>query len=89
MDHNLLEIGEGAAIGSDVHMAGHTFEAGVLKTAPIKIGPRAMIGVGSWIGIGVEIGEGAQVGALSVVPKYRVIEPGAVYMGTSTRRADL
>lgn len=81
MDHNLLEIGEGAAIGSDVHLAGHTYERGFVKTAPVRIGAEVMIGVGSWIGIGVEIGDGAQVGALSVVPKYRVIEAGAVYTG--------
>ncbi len=88
MDHNLLEIGDGATIGSDVHLAGHTYESGVVKTVPIRIGAGAMIGVGSWIGIGVEIGEGAQVGVLSVVPKYRVIQPGAVYTGTSARRAE-
>ena len=89
MDHNLLEIGDWATIGSDVHLAGHTFEAGMVKTAPVRIGARAMIGVGSWIGIGVEIGEGAQVGALSVVPKYRVIEPGAVHTGGSEGRVDV
>lgn len=88
MDHNLLEIGDGAAIGSDAHLAGHTFEAGVVKTAPIRIGAGATIGVGSWVGIGVEIGQGAQVGALTVVPKYRVIEAGAIYTGLLARGAD-
>lgn len=89
MDHNLLEIGDGVAIGSDAHLSGHVFEAGVVKTAPIRIGAGATIGVGSWIGIGVEIGQGAQVGALSVVPKYRTIEAGAVHTGTSWRPTDL
>jgi non-ribosomal peptide synthetase-like protein len=86
MDHNLIELGDGVVIGSDVHLAGHTVEAGVVRTAAVRIGRAATIGIGSVIGIGVVVGEGAQVGALSVVPKYRLLEPGSVYAGAPARR---
>lgn len=88
MDHNLIEIGDGAVVGSDVHLAGHTVEAGVVRTAGVRIGRDATIGVGSVIGIGVVVGDGAHVGALSVVPKYRVLEPGSVYVGAAVRRLE-
>jgi acetyltransferase-like isoleucine patch superfamily enzyme len=86
MDHNLIELGDGVVVGSDVHLAGHTVEAGVVRTAPVRIERNATIGIGSVIGIGVVVGEGAQVGALSVIPKYRSLEPGSVYIGAAGRR---
>lgn len=88
MDHNLIELGDGVVVGSDVHLAGHTVEAGIVRTARIRIGRNATIGIGSVIGIGVVIGEGAQVGALSVVPKYQLLEPGSTYAGPSLRRLE-
>lgn len=87
-DHNLLEIGEGAIIGSDVHMSGHTVEGGVVKTAAVRVGRNVTIGIESVIGIGVEIGDGAQVGALSFVPKFERLEAGKTYVGIPARPAD-
>jgi acetyltransferase-like isoleucine patch superfamily enzyme len=84
-DHNLLEIGDGAVIGSDVHMSGHTVERGVVKTAGVRVGRNVTIGVESVIAIGVEIGDGAQVGALSYVPKFARLEPGHTYVGIPVR----
>jgi len=84
-DHNLLEIGDGAVIGSDVHMSGHTVERGVVKTAAVRIGDKVTIGVESVIEIGAEIGDGAQVGALSFVPKFARLEPGRTYVGIPVR----
>lgn len=87
-DHNLLDIGDGAVIGSDVHMSGHTVERGVVKTAGVRIGRNVTIGVESVVAIGVEIGDGAQVGALSLVPKFARLEAGHTYVGIPVRRAD-
>ncbi len=81
MDHCLLDLGDHVVIGSDVHLSGHTVEQGVVKTAPVRIGANVTVGVGSVIGIGVEIGPDCQVGALSVVPKFRVLEAGGTYAG--------
>ena len=80
-DYNLLEFGDDVVIGGDVHLSGHTVEAGVLKTARVRIGDNVTIGAGSVIEIGVEIGSDAQVGALSVVPKHVTLEGGRVYVG--------
>jgi acetyltransferase-like isoleucine patch superfamily enzyme len=63
-------------------------EAGIVKTAAIRLGSNVTIGVGSVIGIGVDIGANTQIGALSVVPKYRVLEANAVYGGVPVRRLD-
>ena len=86
MDHNLLELGDGAVVGSDAHISGHIVEAGILKTAPVRIGRGVTIGIGSVIEIGAEIGDGAQVGALSVVPKHARLLGGAVYAGAPVRQ---
>ncbi len=85
MDHNLLEIGDHAVVGSDAHVAGHIVEGGVLRTAPVRVGRDVTIGIGSVIEIGADIGDGAQVGALSVVPKHARLEPGVVYAGAPVR----
>jgi len=87
-DHNLLEIGDDVVIGADVHLSGHVVENGIVKTAPVRLGRGVTIGVESVIDIGVVIGENTQVGALSVVPKYRHLESGAVYGGVPVRRLD-
>jgi carbonic anhydrase/acetyltransferase-like protein (isoleucine patch superfamily) len=80
-DYNLLEFGDGVVIGDAVHVSGHTVEAGVVKTARVRLGPNVTIGLCSVIEIGVEIGADAQVGALSFVPKYTRLPGGVVYVG--------
>jgi acetyltransferase-like isoleucine patch superfamily enzyme len=84
-DYNLIECGDDVVIGGGVHVSGHTVEAGVLKTARVRIGRNVTIGLGSVIEIGVEIGPDAQVGALSFVPKYTRLEGGCVYAGAPAR----
>ena len=88
MDHNLLSLGDGAVVGSDVHLSAHIVEAGVLKTAPVRIGRHATIGIGSVIEIGADVGDDTQVGALSVVPKHARLESGGVYVGAPVRRLE-
>ncbi len=80
-DYNLIECGDDVVIGGGVHMAGHTVEGGIVKTARVRLGDRVTIGLGSVVEIGVEIGAGAQVGALSFVPKHAKLEGGIVYAG--------
>jgi acetyltransferase-like isoleucine patch superfamily enzyme len=87
-DHNLLEFGDDVVIGSEVHLSGHTVEAGIVKTAGVRLGRDITIGLGSVIDIGVTVGDGTQIGALSFVPKHTVLEPGAVYAGIPVRRLD-
>jgi acetyltransferase-like isoleucine patch superfamily enzyme len=87
-DHNLLEFADDVVIGGEVHLSGHTVEAGVVKTARVRLGRDVTIGLGSVIDIGVTVGDGTQVGALSFVPKHTVLEPAAVYAGIPARRME-
>jgi acetyltransferase-like isoleucine patch superfamily enzyme len=87
-DYNLLEFGDDVVIGADAHVSGHTVEAGVVKTASVRLGRNVTIGVGAIIDIDVEAGPDCQVGALSLVPKHTKLEAGAVYAGIPARRID-
>ena len=80
-DYNLLDFGDDVVIGGGVHLSGHTVEAGVVKTARVRLDRNVTIGLGSVIEIGVEIGPGAQIGALSFVPKYAKLKGGVTYAG--------
>ena len=80
-DYNLLECGDDVVIGGSAHVAGHTVEHGVVKTARVRLGDRVTIGIGSVIEIGVEIGPDAQIGAMSFVPKFAKLPGGATYVG--------
>jgi acetyltransferase-like isoleucine patch superfamily enzyme len=84
-DYNLIECGDGVVIGAGVHLSGHTVEAGVVKTARVRIGDRVTIGLGSVIEIGAEIGADAQIGALSFVPKGARLQGGLTYVGAPAR----
>lgn len=84
-DYNLLEFGDDVVIGAAVHVSGHTVEAGIIKTARVRIGDRVTIGLGSVIEIGVDIGSDAQVGALSFVPKHSRLAGGTVYVGVPAK----
>jgi acetyltransferase-like isoleucine patch superfamily enzyme len=86
VDHNLLEFGDDVIIGDGAHVAGHTVEDGLLKTARVRLGRGVTIGVGSVVGIGVDAGPGCRVGALSVVPKFTRLDPGATYVGAPVRK---
>jgi acetyltransferase-like isoleucine patch superfamily enzyme len=81
-DYNLIECGDDVVIGGAVQMSGHTVEAGIVKTARVRLGHNVTIGLGSVIEIGVEIGSDSQVGALSFVPKFTKLKGGVVYAGT-------
>jgi acetyltransferase-like isoleucine patch superfamily enzyme len=85
MDHNLLEFGDGAVVGSDARISGHTVEGGLLKTASVKVGAGATIGIMTVVGIGAELGEGTQVGSLSVVPKNARLDAHTRYAGAPVR----
>ena len=80
-DYNLLECGDDVVIGGSAHIAGHTVEGGVVKTARVRLGDRVTIGIGCVIEIGVEIGPDAQIGAMSFVPKYARLPGGVTYVG--------
>jgi acetyltransferase-like isoleucine patch superfamily enzyme len=87
-DYNLLEFDDDVVIGADAHVSGHTVEAGILKTASVRLGRNVTIGIGAIIDIDVEAGPDCQVGALSFVPKHTKLEARAVYAGIPAKRIE-
>ncbi|MBA3886457.1 MAG: hypothetical protein H0X67_12100 [Acidobacteria bacterium] len=85
-DHNLLEFGDRVIIGGDVHLSGHTVERGVVRTARVRLGDHAMVGLGSIVNIGVEAGPWCQIGALSLVPNFARLEAHSTYVGAPVRK---
>lgn len=85
-DYNLLAFEDDVVIGADVHVAGHTVEAAIVKTAKVHLGRNTTVGVGSIVEIGVETGANCEIGALSFVPKNMKLEADAIYAGIPVKR---
>ncbi len=87
-DYNLLELGDDVVIGGGAHLAGHTVENGVVKTARVRLENGVTIGAGAVVDIDVEAGAGSHVGALGFVPKHSRLAAGGTYVGIPVRRID-
>jgi acetyltransferase-like isoleucine patch superfamily enzyme len=87
-DHNLLEFGDGVVIGENVHLSGHTVEAGMVKTGTVKLSRFVTVGLGSMVGINVEAGEKCQIGAMSAVLKGTRLDAESVYVGVPVRKIE-
>jgi acetyltransferase-like isoleucine patch superfamily enzyme len=85
-DYNLLEFSDDVTIGSNVHLSGHTVEAGIIKTGSVRLGRNTTVGVGSVIEIGVECGADCTIGALAFVPKQMKLDGDALYTGIPAKR---
>ena len=85
-DPDLTDIGAGAIIGADTSIVAHSMTTSpdgtfLLVTAPIVIGPRAVIGGNSRVAMGVSIGADAMVEPFSFVSAYTHIPPNEVWGG--------
>ncbi len=87
-DHNLLEFGDHVVIGDGVHLSGHTVEQGLVKTGRVRLGDDVTVGLGTVVGIGVVAGDRCQIGAMSLVPKFSVLDGHAAYAGIPVRRIE-
>ena len=89
-DPDLTTVGEGAILSGSAVVCSHSATADqqgrmVYTTAPVIIGPRAIIGGESRIGLGVHIGADAIVEPGSVVPAFSRIPDGEVWAGNPVR----
>lgn len=89
-DPDLTEIGEHAIIGAGSTIVAHTVTTTtqgdrVLSTAPIVIGPRAVIGGHAHVNPGVRIGADALIEPGSYVAAFTVIRDGEVWGGNPAR----
>jgi acetyltransferase-like isoleucine patch superfamily enzyme len=90
--HERVEIGPGARLDDevvlidfdhDVEDVERPMRQQPLITAPVVIGPRAVVGAAAGVLRGVTVGEGARVGVRSVVTQD--VPPGARAQGTPAR----
>jgi acetyltransferase-like isoleucine patch superfamily enzyme len=90
--HERVEIGPAARLGDEVVLIDFDHDVGdverpvreqPLLTAPVVIGPRAVVGTAAGVLRGVTVGEGARVGVRSVVTHD--VPPGARAEGTPAR----
>lgn len=89
-DPDLTDIGDGVIVGAGSSVVAHTVTttrdgARVLATAPIVIGPRAVIGGHAHINPGVRIGADALIEPVSYVAAFTVIGEGEVWGGNPAR----
>lgn len=89
-DPDLTVIGDGAILGDGSTITGHSVTTSldgtrICVTAPVVIGPRAVVGGKARIDIGVQIGADAIVEPMSYVPPYTAIGPGEVWGGIPAR----
>ncbi len=89
-DPDLTDIGEGVIVGAGSSVVAHTVTttrdgSRVLATAPIVIGPRAVIGGHAHINPGVRIGADALIEPVSYVAAFTVIGEGEVWGGNPAR----
>ena len=85
-DYNLLEFEDDVVIGADVHLSGHTVEAGIVKTGSVHLGRNTTVGLSSIVEIGVISGANCAIGALTFVPKAMKLNADATYAGIPARR---
>jgi acetyltransferase-like isoleucine patch superfamily enzyme len=90
--HERVEIGRDARLEDEVVLIDFDHDVGdverpvreqPLVTAPVVIGPRAVVGAAAGVLRGVTVGEGARVGVRSVVTHD--VPPGARAEGTPAR----
>lgn len=85
-DHNLLTMGDGVVLGSDVKISAHVVEGDRVNLAPVQLGKAVTVGTNSIVLPGVVVGDGAVIGAMSLVPKDARLAPGGTYAGVPVRR---
>lgn len=85
-DPDLTEVGEGAIIGGNATLTAHTLSTEpdgrfVYATAPIQVGPRAVVGGESRVALGATIGADSIVESGSNVAPYTTIPAGEIWGG--------
>jgi non-ribosomal peptide synthetase-like protein len=82
---DLLEIGDGATIGSGSVLSVSAVEAGMLHLGRINIGVGATVGISASVGRGAVIGRNAIVDDLTLIANNCVLRDGEVWSGSPGR----
>ncbi len=86
-EHDLVSIGDDAALNDFAGLQTHLFEDRVMKVGSIRVGNRATIGSLAVILYDAEIGADAQLGDLSVVMKGEILPAGTSWEGSPAQIA--
>jgi non-ribosomal peptide synthetase-like protein len=68
-EHDLVSVGDGAALNEDCGLQTHLFEDRIMKVAPLTVGPQAVVGEISIVLYHAALEPAARLGDLSVLMK--------------------
>ncbi len=86
-EHDLVEIGDDAALNENAGLQTHLFEDRVMKVAPLYVGPRATVGSLAIVLYDSRLEADSQLGDLSVLMKGETLPAGTSWEGSPARPA--
>ncbi|WP_242920345.1 Pls/PosA family non-ribosomal peptide synthetase [Caulobacter sp. CCUG 60055] len=86
-EHDLVEVGDDAALNDNAGLQTHLFEDRVMKVSTVVIGPRATIGSLAIVLYDSVVEADAQLGDLSVLMKGETLPAGTAWEGSPARPA--
>ncbi len=86
---DLIEIGDNASVGCDVHASGHCVEGGLLHIGQIRVGAGGYVGANSVLAPNTEVGARASLGQKSMLPRGGRIPDGEHWEGSPARPTGL
>ncbi|HVH23632.1 MAG TPA: Pls/PosA family non-ribosomal peptide synthetase, partial [Pseudonocardia sp.] len=86
---DLLTIGDGTVVGSDVSFAGYRAQDGAIQTGPVRVGSDVLVGNTVVLDIGTSIGDGAQLGHTSSLHSGQAVPAGERWHGSPAQRTDV
>ncbi len=86
-EHDLVSVGDDAALNENAGLQTHLFEDRVMKVAPVEVGDRATVGSLSVVLYDGRIEADAMLGDLSVLMKGEVLPAGTSWEGSPARPA--
>lgn len=86
-EHDLVEIGDDAALNEDAGLQTHLFEDRVMKVSRVYVGPRASVGSLAIVLYDSRIEADAQLGDLSVLMKGETLPTATAWEGSPARPA--
>ncbi|GAA3978254.1 Pls/PosA family non-ribosomal peptide synthetase [Mucilaginibacter dorajii] len=84
-EHDMVTIGDDAALNEDCGPQTHLFEDRVMKVGTVTIGARTSIGTRSIILYDTEIGDDVKLEPLSLIMKGEQLAPGTEWTGSPIR----
>lgn len=86
-EHDLVSIGDDAALNEDCGLQTHLFEDRVMKVSGLHVGPRATVGSLAIVLYDSVIEDDAQLGDLSVLMKGETLPTGTSWEGSPAKPA--